>query len=258
MSGLEGTRSLGNDILVVEDSPTQAQLLQLTLEEYGYQVRLAQNGEVGLDLLRQERPLLVISDVVMPGIDGFELCRQIKSQGDTKSIPVILLTSLSDPTDIIKGLECGADNFIVKPYSEEFLIFLVQHIAVNQQLRRDSMSEMGLEVFFAGRKHFITSDRMQIIDLLLSTYHNIMEKNKELKRLNQELQQTNLELRQALETIKTLHGLLPICANCKKIRDDEGYWRQIEEYLQQHADVEFSHGLCPECIRKLYPDFTES
>jgi CheY-like chemotaxis protein len=65
------------------------------------------------------------------------------------------------------------------------------------------------------------------------------------------------ELQAALAKVKTLSGLLPICASCKKIRDDAGYWQQVEVYIRDHADVEFSHGLCPDCAKRLYPDFFE-
>lgn len=63
------------------------------------------------------------------------------------------------------------------------------------------------------------------------------------------------QLQDALANIKTLRGLLPICASCKKIRDDHGYWNQLETYIGAHSDAEFTHGLCPECARKLYPDY---
>ncbi len=63
------------------------------------------------------------------------------------------------------------------------------------------------------------------------------------------------ELQQALDSVKSLSGLLPICASCKKIRDDEGYWKQIEAYISSHSDATFTHGLCPECFHKLYPEF---
>ncbi|MFH0727066.1 MAG: sensor with HAMP domain protein, partial [Pseudomonadota bacterium] len=62
------------------------------------------------------------------------------------------------------------------------------------------------------------------------------------------------ELKTALDNIKTLKGLLPICSSCKKIRDDKGYWNQIESYIETHSEAEFSHGICPECAKKLYPD----
>jgi len=63
------------------------------------------------------------------------------------------------------------------------------------------------------------------------------------------------ELRQALDQIKTLRGIVPICANCKKIRDDRGYWNQVEAYVCDHTEAEFSHDICPECMKKLYPEF---
>lgn len=72
-----------------------------------------------------------------------------------------------------------------------------------------------------------------------------------------ELRRLNLALQEALDKVKTLSGLLPICAGCKKIRDDKGYWQQVEVYLHEHSNAEFSHGLCPECARRLYPDYYE-
>jgi two-component system, response regulator PdtaR len=76
----------------------------------------------------------------------------------------------------------------------------------------------------------------------------------ELRRLTAELQRRNEELQAALAKVKTLSGLLPICAYCKKIRNDQGYWQQVENYMQDHAEVQFSHSFCPECCRKYYPD----
>jgi PAS domain S-box-containing protein len=75
----------------------------------------------------------------------------------------------------------------------------------------------------------------------------------ERKRVEEERERLILELREALAQVKTLSGLLPICASCKRIRDDEGYWNQIETYIQKHSEAEFSHGICPECAKKLYP-----
>ncbi len=76
-----------------------------------------------------------------------------------------------------------------------------------------------------------------------------------LRRLNQELQRRNEELQAAMAKINTLSGLLPICANCKKIRDDEGYWQDVAVYIRDHSEAEFSHGLCPDCARELFPDY---
>jgi AmiR/NasT family two-component response regulator len=83
------------------------------------------------------------------------------------------------------------------------------------------------------------------------------EDMRELRRLNVELQARNQELQAALSKVKLLSGLLPICANCKKIRNDEGYWQDVAVYVRDHSEAEFSHGICPDCMKQLYPEFIE-
>ncbi len=246
-----GTQKKDVQILVVEDSITQAECLKYLLEENGFRVTLASEGRDALAMLDNFKPTIVITDVVMPGMNGYELCREIKGRESTKDIPVLLLTNLSDPEDVIRGLECGADNFITKPYDNRFLISRIHYMLLNRDIRRISNTEMAIEIFFGGKKQVITSNRIQILDLLLSTFENAIQKNKEL-------QESNRELRRANEKIKRLEGLIPICAKCKKIRDDNGYWKQIEEYLREAANAEFTHGFCPECMKSLYPDFWDT
>ncbi len=77
----------------------------------------------------------------------------------------------------------------------------------------------------------------------------------ELRNLNTALESRNRDLREALANVKTLRGLLPICSSCKKIRDDAGYWRQVEEYFSEHSEVDFSHGLCPDCLKRMFPEY---
>lgn len=91
------------------------------------------------------------------------------------------------------------------------------------------------------------------VTIAMARHNDLME----LCSLNKELQIRKQELEKSLAEIKTLRGILPICANCKKIRDDKGYWNQIESYIYEHSEAEFSHGICPECMKKLYPDFVE-
>jgi len=79
----------------------------------------------------------------------------------------------------------------------------------------------------------------------------------ERKKAEAEREKLIQELQEALAKVKTLRGLIPICASCKKIRDDQGYWKQIESYVRDHSEAEFSHGICPECMKKLYPDFVD-
>ncbi|NQT25978.1 response regulator [candidate division KSB1 bacterium] len=243
-------RNTDVDILIVEDSPTQAAKLKQMLENENYKIRIAKNGEEGWDLLEERLPNVVISDVIMPGIDGYELCRRIKHDKKCRHLPVILLTQLSDPKDIIHGLESGADHFITKPYSEDELLSHIQYIFVNRELRKNPRADLGIEIFFAGQKHFLTSDRIQILDLLFSTYEAVLQKN-------QELEKKNLELQSSIEMIKTLRGLIPICSHCKKIRNDEGFWQRLEEYIHENSEAEFTHGLCPDCEKTIYSKYFE-
>ena len=238
------------EVLIVEDSPTQAIQLQGLLKESGYRVSTATNGADAFSYLEEHIPDLVISDIIMPGMDGYEMCGRMKADDNLRSIPVILLTQLGEPEDIVKGLESGADNFVTKPYDPEVLLSQVQYILINRRIRSAPRTEMGIEVFFAGKRHFINSDRIQIMDLLFSTYENSLLQKRELERLNK-------ELNEALDTIKTLHGIIPICSNCKKIRDDKGSWSQIEAYISKHSEAKFSHGICPECAKELYPEFID-
>ncbi len=182
------------EVLVVDDSPTQADKLKFILERRGCSVRVAANGKEALDFLSRDRSDIVITDVVMPEMDGYELCRRIRADAGLKDIPVILVTALSDPTDVIKGLQAGANNFITKPYDERYLVSRMQYLIANMELRRNSKAEMGINVFFSGGNYFITAERLQILDLLLSTYENAYHQNQELIETQNELRELNERL----------------------------------------------------------------
>lgn len=186
-------------ILVVEDSLTQAEKLRFILAKDGYKVSTAKNGLEALDKIKVDTPDLIITDILMPKMDGYKLCEIIKGHEEYNKIPVILLTSLSDPKDVITGLKSKADNFITKPYDEKFLLSRIQHMLINLEMRRNKISEIGIEVYFAGQKYFINSERIQIIDLLLSTFENAVQKTKELE-------ETNKNLKNAFGTIRKLEN----------------------------------------------------
>ena len=183
-------------ILIAEDSPTQAIALQHILEQQGYRVTAATNGRGALDALRQAKPALVISDVVMPDVDGYELCTRIKADGGLRDTPVILVTTLSDPEDVIRGLECGADNFILKPYDADNLLRRIQFVLANSHVHRTDQPEFGLEIVLGGQRHVIRAGRLQILNLLLSTYEAAMQRNTELSSTRDALRETNAELQQ--------------------------------------------------------------
>src|ERR1051326_6466541 len=185
------------EILIVEDSPTQAQQLGHILQQRGYHVTTAAKGRLALEAARCRKPTLIISDVVMPEMDGYELCRQVESDASLADTPLILGTTLSDPQDVIRGLECRADNFILKPYDELYLLNPVRFVLANRDVRQAEQAGMGVEIFFNGHKHFITADRLQILNLLLSTYEAAIQRNKELSLTQQNLRDINSSLESA-------------------------------------------------------------
>ena len=187
----------GEKILVVEDSATQAEKLRYILQKHRYQVSVAKNASAALDMISHEKPSLIISDIIMPEMDGYELCRRIKAHDEYCEIRIILLTSLSDPRDVIKGLECGADNFITKPYEEADLVSRIDYLLENRYQQHDCASLPGLKIVFGGREYVITSGRHQILDLLLSTYETAIRKNNELMRAQEEMHALNEKLKAA-------------------------------------------------------------
>ena len=187
-------KNAGVEILIAEDSPTQAEKLRYLLEGHGYAVAAAPDGKQALAAARERKPTLVISDVMMPEMDGFALCREIKRDEQLKDVPVILLTSLSDVRDIMQGLECGADNFIRKPYEERYLLARVDYLLMNRELRKSQKMRMGVEIYLGGRRHFISAEQQQIVDLLISIYEEAVHINEELKLRQRELANSNQSL----------------------------------------------------------------
>jgi two-component system, cell cycle sensor histidine kinase and response regulator CckA len=168
-------------ILVVEDSRTQAEQLRLILEAEGFAVEVARDGHQGIERLNASTFDLVITDVCMPGLSGYELCREIKADPCHARVPVVLLTTLNGPTDIVQGLECGADNFITKPYRPEYLAERVRRILADDAPHADGGAPPGKEGPGQTRSFPVTSNREQILDLLLATCEDVARANLELK-----------------------------------------------------------------------------
>ena len=184
-------------ILAIEDSLVQAKKLEYFFREYEINFKLFPNAEEAYIAVIYEKPELIISDIVMPGMDGYEFCQKIKSNPESAKIPVILLTSLQDPHDIIKGLQAGADNFITKPYNNKYLYSRIQYLLINRDIRFAGSAEMVIEMVFRGQKYQINSDKKQILDLLLSVYEAAIQRNDELTAMKAQLETTNEHLKQA-------------------------------------------------------------
>jgi CheY-like chemotaxis protein len=219
---LEKHFSMENKILVVDDIIKNIQLLGSVLSKEGYAVSYATDGAKTLEMAVSEPFDLILLDVMMPEMDGFEVCRQLKLNPVTEGIPILFLTAKSEPDDILRGLQEGAVDYLTKPVNPPELLARVKtHLAL-QKAKAD-----------------------------------LQQSKAELERKNHDLEQLLAENQKALAEIKTLRGILPICSSCKKIRDDEGYWTQIETYIQAHSQAEFTHSLCLDCAKKLYPDYAD-
>jgi two-component system sensor histidine kinase/response regulator len=182
-------------VLLVEDSPTQAMTTRAALEAGGFAVDVAVDGEKALVSFASSPRELVISDVVMPGMDGYELCRRLKATGAGRHVPVILLTDLSEPMDIIRGLACGADTFVTKPYEAERLIDRAWRLIKGRRLRAgDDDPTVEVEVLFLGQQLKVASSRSQILDLLLATFEDAVRTNMKLREREQELERSNRTL----------------------------------------------------------------
>lgn len=168
-------------ILIVEDSPTQAERLRMILESEDFAVDVATDGQAALERFDPAVFDMVISDIMMPHMSGYELCQQIKQSPKGRNCPVILLSTLNDPMDIIRGLECGADNFITKPYEPQQLINRIRTVLQNRDLRGAGKISFGVEVAFLGKKFVINSEKEQILDLLISTFEDIIWTNRNLE-----------------------------------------------------------------------------
>ena len=210
-------------ILVADDNPAVLEPLTYILAAEGYVVHPADGGESALAVIAACEPELILLDVYMPGLDGFEVLRRIKARAETPDVPVIFISAGTEVEQRVQGLRLGAVDFITKPFQPEELLARVH---THLELRRTSEAlrrEIG-----------------------------------ERKRAEAERERLITELQSALAEVKTLTGIIPICAGCKKIRDDRGFWDQVESYISKHSFAKFSHGLCPDCADVYFPHHQKS
>lgn len=174
-------------ILVVDDSQTQRAMLEYLLEKQGYQLLSAKNGREALEMVKKHLPQLVITDIIMPEMDGLALCKAIKTDKALQQIPVILMTALTGIEEIGHGLEVGADNFIYKPYDDRYLLSHIKRILKHKAFRRQEQP-MGVQIILGGKKYRVNSDREKILDLLVSSVEDAVYMNQLLQGREAELQ----------------------------------------------------------------------
>ena len=193
------------DVLIAEDNRLQAKILEDRLVRAGYRVRVGRDGAEALRLAREQRPDIIVSDIEMPIMTGHELCRAIKSDEELRTVPLILLSTLSEPQDIIRGLDCGADNYVTKPYRPEYLMSRMESL-LQTPLGHHDEDRLELEVTLAGNLYKVRSGRQQVLNLLVSTFENAVEKNFELLRYNEELTIAKEQLAKWNRQLELLNG----------------------------------------------------
>jgi CheY-like chemotaxis protein len=208
-----------HNLLIVDDISENIQVLGHVLAKENYSVSFATDGRQALGMIPENDFDLILLDIMMPRMDGYEVCQRLKKMPAKSDIPVIFLTARTEAVDIVKGFEVGAVDYVTKPFNAPELLARVRtHI----ELRRARVT--------------------------------IDQRNHELACRNNDLKKLNAELENALARIKSLEGILPICSYCNKIRDEQGDWHQLESYISRHSSAEFSHGICPACMRRHHPD----
>lgn len=165
-------------ILIIEDDRAIRSVISVVLKGAGYTiVKEAETGDDGLRIVKELKPSLVLLDIMLPGIDGFSVCRRIRENPETASIPVIMLTARSEEEDIVRGLECGADDYITKPFSRQVLLARVRAVLRRPESRRPVAAEEfdGLtvnaeahSVTLKGKPLDLTGSEYRVLTLLLS------------------------------------------------------------------------------------------
>ncbi|MGO8694347.1 MAG: hybrid sensor histidine kinase/response regulator [Rectinemataceae bacterium] len=239
------------DILIAEDSPTQAEELRHFLERQKYRITMAENGLRALERIAERIPTLVISDIVMPGMGGYELCRNIKASERTRGIPVILLTSLSDAEDVLMGLECGADSYLIKPYDEKYLLALISLILSNNAPCGRERRLISVETPFLGEKRSIKANPEQMLNLLLSLYEAAVIRNSELLKAQFDLKSLNdrLEDMIAQRTASLTTEIAERRQAQEALQESEERYRRITEGLSDYLYTAYvRHGRVVETV----------
>ncbi|MBU1743240.1 MAG: response regulator [Proteobacteria bacterium] len=173
------------NILVAEDSATQAAYIRQLLLQQGYRVAVAKNGREALERLEKEIPNILITDVIMPEMDGYELCRAVRADARFSHLPIILLTSLADSQDVIRGLECGADCFFTKPADNKELLFRIMSMLVNPTVTVTD-EKKSFEVVFGNERQVVTTERHRVVSLLVSTFESAVQQQRMLAEVRLE------------------------------------------------------------------------
>jgi DNA-binding response OmpR family regulator len=178
---------MSKKILVIEDEKDIQELLQLYLKRDGYDVHIAKDGETGLRKVSQERYDLVLLDLMLPQMDGLEICRNLRSRPQTSDIPIIMITAKAEESDRIVGLEIGADDYITKPFSPREVLARIKAIfrrlekpkakEVRQEYGGIALDHSRHEVTYKGKSHSLTSKEFKLLEFFLGNRGRVLSRD---------------------------------------------------------------------------------
>jgi len=231
------------NFLILEDNPIDAELIQFELSEAGFafNARVVVTEQDFLRGLKEHAPDLILSDYDLPRYDGARALAETRR--NCPDTPFILVTGALNEERAIDIFIQGAKDYVLKALLHKQLVPAVRRAlaeAAEHRARKRAEAELR-------EAHRTLEERVKERTAELEAE---IARRKEIEAA---LEGERQHLAQALEEVRTLRGILPICAICKKIRDDKGYWNQVEEYVSDHTEARFSHGICPDCMDRLYP-----
>jgi PleD family two-component response regulator len=213
-------------VLLIDDQPHISDLIQLALaRQKDIDFHYCSDPNEAVDLANRLNPTVILLDLAMPQMSGLELLKRFRENPATAVTPIVVLSAEEEARTKSKAFALGANDYLVK---------------------LPSAIEMRARVRYHSRAHLNGIQREEAFAALRESQQQMVGKNTELIKSNRDLDD-------ALAKVKQLHGLLPICSSCKKIRDEENHWSEVESYVQKRSNALFTHTVCPDCIKTLYP-----
>jgi len=218
-------------MIVDDDAALQMELEELLLSLNYEVVGVARSGEDALEMVEAENPDLILMDIMMPGgMDGITAAKLIKAKSDAG---IMFLTGFGEPDYIERAKNLEPLGYIMKPFHE---------------------TEIQAAIEIALHRRTVEMKLKQAHEALKETNRNLELEIEKRQLAEAEKDSAIAKLQKVILKFNTLKGLLPICAACKRVRDVSGQWRSVESYVSEHSDADFTHDICPECAKRLYPD----
>ena len=214
-------------VLLIDDQPHVAALMRLALSrQKDIDFHYCGDPYEALAVAGQLQPTVILLDLTMPRLSGLELLKRFRENEATCDIPIVVLSAEEEARTKAKAFALGANDYLVK---------------------LPSPLEMRARVRYHSKAYLNGVQREEAFKALRKSQQQLVKKNTELVKANRSLDE-------ALAKVKQLHGLLPICSSCKRIRSEDNTWSEVESYIQKRSNALFTHSICPECIKALYPD----